>query len=230
MDNHILISDDATIEAAAPPGVWRRLDMALAEPAKRGFDLLAAGLGLIAVSPLLVLIACFVALDGGPIVFGHQRVGRDGKMFPCYKFRTMMPGAELCLAEYLELHPQAAAEWRDGHKLSDDPRITGIGRFLRRTSLDELPQLWNVVRGEMSLVGPRPVTEAEIAAHYGELAGLYMAVRPGITGLWQIMGRNALSYQARVELDAHYVVVRSFLTDLVILARTVAVVLRRDGV
>lgn len=215
----------------AVPETVERQRFALDPPAlgKRLFDLSAASLGLLAAAPLFLGIACLVAIDGGPIFFGHWRVGRNGLSFPCYKFRTMMPGAELCLAEYLELHPQAAAEWREGHKLSADPRITGIGRFLRRTSLDELPQLWNVVRGDMSLVGPRPVTEAEIAAHYGAFAPLYMAVRPGITGLWQITGRNALSYEARVEIDAHYVMVRSFLTDLVILARTIAVVFRRDG-
>jgi lipopolysaccharide/colanic/teichoic acid biosynthesis glycosyltransferase len=195
---------------------------------RRILDVSAAVLFLILAAPLMLVIALAVAIDGGPVFYRHQRVGRDRKPFPCIKFRTMILGADECLHEYLHYHPAAAREWRDAQKLEFDPRVTSVGRFLRSSSLDELPQLFNVVRGDMSLIGPRPVTTAELY-HYGQAADLYAAVRPGITGLWQVSGRNDVSYAHRVELDARYVRGRSLRLDLWILIRTPIVVLSRRG-
>lgn len=195
---------------------------------KRALDI---GLGivmLVVFSPVIGLFALLVALDGGQIFYGHRRVGRNHKTFACYKFRTMIVGAHDCLDEYLALHPAAAVEWRDNHKLDNDPRITPVGQFLRRTSLDELPQLWNVVCGEMSLVGPRPVTETELS-RYGDNVERFLSVRPGITGPWQISGRNRLSYRERIALDMQYVAKRSLWRDCIILLKTLRVPFRGDG-
>jgi lipopolysaccharide/colanic/teichoic acid biosynthesis glycosyltransferase len=166
--------------------------------------------------------------DGAPVLFGHYRVGCKGRLFRCLKFRTMYRESEQMLAELLARDPAARAQWERDQKLVDDPRVTPIGRFLRRTSLDELPQLINVLRGEMRLVGPRPVTVGELT-RYGRVRWQYLSVTPGITGLWQVSGRNNTSYEERVALDARYVAQRSLALDLRILLRTVAVVLRRDG-
>ena len=149
-------------------------------------------------------------------------------MFGCLKFRTMVPDADGVLRRLLEVDPRARAEWERDFKLKDDPRITPIGDFLRRTSLDELPQLWNVLKGEMSLVGPRPIIEEEVE-RYGDQVGYYLETRPGITGLWQISGRNSIGYDDRVALDSWYVRNWSIWYDLVILVKTIAVVLRGKG-
>lgn len=196
---------------------------------KRTIDLLLASIALLALAPLMLALAFVVAMDGGPVLFGHWRVGRNGQPFRCLKFRTMIIGADRCLNEYLSLHPAAAEEWQRDQKLDFDPRITGIGRMLRQSSLDELPQLINVLRGEMSLVGPRPVTATELQQRYGLQAESYVSVRPGITGLWQVSGRNRLSYDERVTLDARYVRTQSLGGDLAILFRTVSVMLSGDG-
>lgn len=195
---------------------------------KRAFDFTAASLLLIMSIPLFIAVAALVAIDGGPIFFRHQRVGKNGETFGCLKFRTMILGAEECLDEYLSLHPDAQMEWAREQKLSFDPRITSIGRFLRLSSIDELPQLLNVIKGDMSLVGPRPVTRGELV-HYGFATALYKSVRPGITGLWQVSGRNDLGYDMRVRLDEQYVKTWSLFADLVILVRTPAVVISRRG-
>jgi len=179
-------------------------------------------------SPIFLIVALFVALDGGPVFFRHTRIGQKGERFGCLKFRTMILGAEACLIEYLEHHPDAKAEWQDHQKLEFDPRITPIGRILRATSLDELPQLFNILRGEMSLVGPRPVTKDELF-RYGNAANHYLAVRPGLTGPWQISGRNDVGYDERVALDHAYVSDLSLFRDLVILFRTPSAVLSRRG-
>jgi exopolysaccharide production protein ExoY len=196
--------------------------------AKRMMDLIGAGLLLIILAPAFGLIAIAVALDGGPIFYSHPRVGRNGVAFGCFKFRTMMVGADTCLDEYLSYHPFAGEEWMRDQKLSFDPRITPIGKLLRRTSLDELPQLFNVIKGDMSLVGPRPVTGGELR-HYGACAQHYLSVRPGMTGLWQISGRNEVSYQKRVAFDRTYVEGMSLWQDLVILLKTPAAVFSRRG-
>jgi undecaprenyl-phosphate galactose phosphotransferase len=190
---------------------------------------LGALLIIIAISPVLALVAWLIwKRDGAPIFFGHYRVGRDGELFRCLKFRSMYRDADRMLKELLETDPQARAEWERDQKLANDPRITPVGHFLRKTSLDELPQLFNVLRGEMSLVGPRPITNGELA-RYGAARWHYLSVQPGMTGLWQVSGRNNTTYDERVALDRRYVEARSIRLDLSILFRTIKVVVARDG-
>jgi len=190
---------------------------------------LAALLLLMLLSPLMLTVAWLTwRRDGVPIFFAHYRVGRDGKLFRCLKFRTMYRESEQMLADLLRDSAEAREEWQRDQKLSNDPRITPVGHFLRRTSLDELPQLFNVLRGEMVLVGPRPITVAELT-RYGRVRWHYLSVRPGITGLWQVSGRNDTTYEERVALDRNYVEQRSVWLDLQILFKTVGVVLSRDG-
>lgn len=189
---------------------------------------LAVGI-VLCLAPIMLGVAFFIwRKDGAPVLFGHYRVGRDGKLFRCLKFRSMYVESERMLAELLARDASARAEWARDQKLSDDPRITPIGHLLRRTSLDELPQLFNVIRGEMSLVGPRPITVAELT-RYGRVRWHYLSVRPGMTGLWQVSGRNDTTYEERVALDQRYVESRSLAMDLSILMRTVLVVVQRDG-
>lgn len=197
--------------------------------AKRALDIIGAGVGLVLLAPFFLIVALLVRADGGPAFFAHQRVGRGGKLFGCLKFRSMVIDSQARLEALLANDPAARAEWEATRKLKNDPRITRIGRFLRSTSLDELPQLINVLRGEMSLVGPRPVLEAEIDRYYGAAAAHYMAVRPGITGLWQVSGRSETSYESRVALDVAYVSRPSMIADLAILLRTPVAVLSRRG-
>jgi exopolysaccharide production protein ExoY len=195
----------------------------------RVFDVVVAVLGIIFLLPLLIVIGVLVfAFDPGPIVFAHRRVGRGGKLFNCYKFRSMATNSAERLKELLETDEAARAEWALNHKLVNDPRITGIGGFLRKSSLDELPQLFNVLTGDMSFVGPRPIVEAE-AEKYGRYFETYCRVRPGITGLWQISGRSLTSYRRRVVLDVAYVRSKSLTLDLKILFYTVPSVLLVRG-
>jgi Undecaprenyl-phosphate galactose phosphotransferase WbaP len=196
---------------------------------KRSFDVAVCVAMLILLSPVLLLIAGLVASSGGPVLFGHKRVGRNAVNFRCLKFRTMAVNSEQLLAELLARDPEAAREWHQNFKLAQDPRITRFGRFLRKTSLDELPQLINVLRGDMSLVGPRPVVAEELDYYYGENAFYYQLVRPGITGLWQVNGRSQTSYEHRVFLDNCYVRNWSLWADLAILFNTVPSVLAGSG-
>jgi len=190
---------------------------------------LVALVALVLLSPLLLVIGWMIwRVDGAPIFFAHYRVGLNGRLFRCMKFRTMRRDAEQILVDLLRQDPAAREEWAKGQKLTKDPRITPIGNFLRRTSLDELPQLLNVLRGEMLLVGPRPVTVAELT-RYGKVRWHYLSVRPGITGLWQVSGRNNTTYEERVDLDQRYVEHRSLRMDLSILMRTCVVVVTRHG-
>jgi len=178
--------------------------------------------------PVLSLIAILVALDGGPILYAHFRVGAGGRTFQCLKFRTMVPGADRALEALLASDPDRQREWADGQKFSNDPRVTWVGRFARAFSLDELPQLFNVLRGEMSLVGPRPIHPDEIE-RFGSDIDYYFRVKPGITGLWQVSGRNDLPYFRRIELNTWYVKNWSLWLDTVILLKTIPTVLSRRG-
>jgi Undecaprenyl-phosphate galactose phosphotransferase WbaP len=197
--------------------------------AKRALDLAGVLVGAVVLVPLTALLALAIRLDSpGPALYRQERIGFGGRHFRVWKFRTMVTGADGVLADLLARDPGAAEEWARHHKLARDPRVTRVGRWLRRTSLDELPQLWNVLRGEMSLVGPRPIVDEEVA-HYGEAFELFSAVRPGISGYWQVSGRSRVPYPERVEYDTYYVRNWSIWLDAVILARTVDVVLRREG-
>lgn len=196
---------------------------------KVAFDRTAAVLGLVLLLPLLLMVAGLIWLrDPGPVLYAHPRVGRGGRVFRCLKFRTMVRNGDEVLARHLAADPEAAREWEETRKLRHDPRVTLLGRRLRKSSIDELPQLLNVVRGEMSLVGPRPIVEAE-AHYYGAAMRDYTAVRPGLTGLWQVGGRSDTSYAERVRLDQSYVRNRSLWLDLKIILRTVVVVVKGRG-
>ena len=195
---------------------------------KRFFDITASFFLLTILSPLLSFIAYQVKKDGGPAIYRHRRVGQNGEFFDCYKFRSMDINAERKLKELLASSEDARKEWEKDFKLKKDPRITKIGRFLRKSSLDELPQLLNVLKGEMSLVGPRPIVSEEVA-RYGEQKAFYLETKPGITGLWQISGRNDVDYKSRVNLDVWYVKNWSLWYDVVILLKTIRVVLNKAG-
>lgn len=196
---------------------------------KRIFDATAASALLLFLLPLLGFVCLLVfLLDRGPIFFGHERIGYNGRRFRCLKFRSMVPNSQDVLKRYLEENPGAREEWESSQKLRNDPRITRIGKFLRETSIDELPQLINVIRGDMSLVGPRPIVKAEAARYAGEI-GAYVSARPGITGLWQVSGRSDVDYERRVELDTRYVTNCSLFNDIKILFKTVSVVFSRAG-
>jgi lipopolysaccharide/colanic/teichoic acid biosynthesis glycosyltransferase len=195
----------------------------------RAMNIAVASAVLLFLLPVMITISVLIAVfDPGPIFFGHVRVGQGGTRFRCWKFRTMMVNADVVLAKLLESDPEARREWDDTQKLRHDPRVTALGRFLRKSSLDELPQLWNVLRGEMGLVGPRPIVDGEIH-RYGRYFVHYCSVKPGITGLWQVSGRSNTSYRRRVAFDLAYSRSRTVWLDLKILMRTVPSVLARDG-
>lgn len=195
---------------------------------KRSFDIISS-IGIILIlSPLLLFIFTKVKKDGGPAIYGHERVGKNGKLFKCLKFRSMVVNSAEVLKDVLERDPTAKAEWDASFKLKNDPRITKIGEFLRRTSLDELPQLFNVLKGEMSLVGPRPIIAAELE-RYNDEVDYYLLSKPGMTGLWQVSGRSDVDYDTRVYLDTWYVKNWSMWNDVAILFKTVTVVLKKDG-
>lgn len=195
--------------------------------AKRGFDIFVSAISLLVFSPLFIVVAIITKLSSkGELIFKHKRIGYLGREFKIYKFRTMMKGAE----DYsLFFTPEQIAEFHENYKLRHDPRITPIGKFLRRTSLDELPQLVNVLKGEMSIVGPRPVTIDELKK-YGESSNLLLSVRPGITGLWQVSGRSDTTYEERVNLDVRYAKDIGLLLDAKIFFKTFIKVLLREGV
>jgi exopolysaccharide production protein ExoY len=195
---------------------------------KRLLDIAVALTALTLACPLMLVIAALVKLTtGGPVIFAHPRVGFKGKTFHCLKFRSMIVDADAMLARHLAANPIAAQEWYEHHKLKNDPRITPFGRLLRKSSLDELPQLFNVLRGEMSCVGPRPIVAAELAC-YGSRVGCYLRARPGMTGMWQVSGRSTCSYRERVMLDRRYVRRWSIWIDLAVLLRTIPAVLEFD--
>lgn len=195
---------------------------------KRTIDIFGALIGLVFFCPLMMILYALIRLDGGPALYSQMRVGANGKLFRCWKFRSMVTDAEARLQRLLETDAAARTEWEQEQKLSNDPRITTLGKFIRVTSLDELPQFVNVLKGEMSLIGPRPIIEDEIK-RYGDYFFHYQACRPGITGAWQVSGRNDVSYDERVQLDRDYAVQWSLVRDIEILMKTFAIVALRTG-
>lgn len=195
---------------------------------KRVFDIQLSVFFIVILMPVWLIFIYIITRDGGTAIYSHERIGLNGRRFKCYKLRSMVLNSDDVLRQLLETDRDAREEWEKNFKLRNDPRITRIGHFIRRTSLDELPQLFNVLRGEMSLVGPRPIVQEELE-RYGANAKYYLAVRPGITGLWQVSGRNDVSYQERIQMDVHYVINWTFLQDLLILLKTVFVVCVRKG-
>ena len=196
---------------------------------KRIFDVIIACITLIVFLPLFAFVVLLLKLtDPNPVIFRHIRVGQGGRRFACFKFRSMVLDSDKVLKALLESDPAARKEWDRTQKLANDPRITPVGKFLRQSSLDELPQLINVIRGDMSLVGPRPIVPSELT-RYGDKLSLYLQARPGITGIWQVSGRNDCGYDRRIEMDANYVRNWRFSTDFVILLRTLGAVLAQRG-
>lgn len=197
---------------------------------KRTIDIIGAVVGIIALIPLTIgtFIANLISKDKGPVFYTQNRIGKDGKTFKMYKFRSMVVGADDILQEYLDSNPEAKEEYRINKKLKDDPRVTKVGKFIRKTSIDEFPQFINVLKGEMSLVGPRPYLPKEIK-DMGEYYQYVIKLRPGITGLWQISGRNDVSFQQRLELDKEYLEKRSIFMDLKILIKTILKVFKKEG-
>lgn len=201
----------------------------LSNAISRLIDVVGALTLILAFAPIMLLVAALVASEkGGPVLFRQARLGKGGKHFMCFKFRTMHVDAAERLQLLLDTDPAARAAWDKDHKLKDDPRVTLVGGFLRRSSLDELPQLFNVLFSEMALVGPRPIVDAEVV-RYGPFWPAYCSVKPGITGLWQVSGRNDIAYDERVALDTKYARTRGVLVDLKILFATVPAVLLRRG-
>lgn len=217
------------VSDAVPPRADMYRTGLYAQIGKRGLDVLLSAVILMVAFPIMLVIGLVIARDGGAPIYSQWRVGRHGGLFRCHKFRTMVRDSDARLQALLSADEDAAREWAATHKLACDPRVTRIGQFLRATSLDELPQLWNVLRGEMSLVGPRPVTSAELS-HYDTSAATVLSVRPGMTGLWQVTGRGqGCSYADRVKLDLEYVSTVTFRTDALIFFRTIGVVFNRTG-
>ncbi|WP_411956304.1 sugar transferase [Arvimicrobium flavum] len=196
---------------------------------KRGFDIIGVSAGILLLSPLFLMLAMLVKFsDGGRVFYGHSRIGRNRQVFQCLKFRTMVENGDEVLAAHFARNPQSREEWLATRKLQNDPRVTRVGAVLRRLSLDELPQMFNILRGDMSIVGPRPVVMDELEL-YGTAAAYYLNSRPGLTGLWQVSGRNDVSYDARVAFDRHYVENWSFFFDLKIIVKTVPAVFSSRG-
>ena len=198
-------------------------------PLSRVFDIALILLAAPYILLFFLVISILIMLDSrGSPLYSQTRIGKGGRRFKAHKFRTMVLNADQILQRYLDESPELKAEWLATHKLKQDPRVTRVGAILRKLSLDELPQLWNIIIGDMSLIGPRPIVDAEVE-RYGKCFELYIQARPGLTGLWQVSGRSDTSYQRRVELDEYYLLNRSIKLDLLILVKTVYVVLGRKG-
>jgi exopolysaccharide production protein ExoY len=200
-------------------------------PIKRGFDILFSLLCLCLGAPLFLLIALFIFITSpGKVIYSHERIGRGGKIFRCYKFRSMYPDADERLKKILMAYPHLKEEWEKNYKLKNDPRITPFGSFLRKSSLDELPQFWNVLKGDLSIVGPRPVVKDEMTKYYHVKAYKILSIRPGLTGIWQVSGRSDVpSYDRRIEMDEYYVNNHSFLLDIKLIAKTIPAMLFSKG-
>lgn len=221
----------ATRSAVSPLSSSDEFDMSfpIGGIAKRSFDVSSALLAILILSPIFLMIMALVKFsDRGPAFYGHRRVGHNGRMFHCLKFRTMVMNGDEVLRQYLAANPEAEEEWKATRKLKNDPRVTAIGSVLRKLSLDELPQLINILRGEMSVVGPRPVVDEELN-YYESAASYYLSTRPGLTGLWQISGRNDVSYKARVDFDTQYVRNWSMMQDVSIIVKTIPAVCMSRG-
>jgi len=225
-----MIKIERALESANPAGVEIQPPRsALGGATKRVLDIIIALTGLSVLWPLMLMVAAAIRVsDPGPVLFAHERIGFNGRRFRCLKFRSMVMNADVALRNLLERDPNAAREWAETQKLRDDPRVTRLGQILRETSLDELPQLWNVLVGDMSIVGPRPIVSAEVRRYANDFDA-YAATRPGITGLWQVMGRSDCTYEERVSLDVAYVRNWSLLRDCFIVAKTFIVVFARKG-
>lgn len=204
---------------------------------KRVFDVFFSAAVLILTSPLFLILAISILIASkgkGKVVYAHERIGRGGKPFRCYKFRTMYPDADARLKEILEKNADLKREWEQTYKLKNDPRVTPIGAFLRKTSLDEFPQFWNVLKGDLSVVGPRPVVQAEINKYFGPKAAQVLSVRPGLTGPWQVSGRSDTSYQKRIEMDLAYVnkpgnAFNKLIDDIILIIMTIPCMLSSRG-
>jgi len=198
--------------------------------AKRSFDVLFSSVCLICGFPLFLAISLMILLSSkGKVFYAQERIGRGGVKFNCYKFRTMCPHANSRLAELLAQHPELKREWDETHKLKNDPRVTKLGAFLRKTSLDEIPQFWNVLKGDLSIVGPRPLTQEEVSTRLGYKAAKILSIRPGLTCFWQTSGRSNISYAQRIELDENYVENHNFSIDAKLILKTVFCMLHREG-
>jgi undecaprenyl-phosphate galactose phosphotransferase len=216
---------EVDLDSLGRRGFLQRVDQAM----KRLVDITLSALVLTVTSPLFLIISTAIKLSSrGPVVFRHRRIGAGGRYFDCYKFRTMVVDADRKLEEVLAGSPDLRKEFAKTHKLKDDPRVTRIGALLRKTSLDEFPQFWNVLKGDMSIVGPRPIVTEEMT-RYGRWLPLVLELRPGITGLWQVSGRNDTTYAERVALDRRYALTRTIATDFSIMAKTPTVMLKRNG-
>ena len=229
MAYHNLHSIDGTI-ASADEGSFVRIDSTDEKMRfKRPFDVMMALILIAVLTPIFAVICVTLLLtDGRPIFFRHQRIGRHGRMFDCLKFRTMQSNSADLLKRHLALDPEARLEWKANRKLKNDPRVTTLGIAMRKSSMDELPQLFNILRGDMSFVGPRPIVRDEVS-YYGRSIAAYMSTRPGLTGPWQISGRSDASYETRVRLDCEYAQNYSLLKDVVIIVKTVPAVLLSKG-
>ena len=223
---HPLLSANASTHGVYPP---MRTEMPVGGMAKRALDIVLAVIGILLLLPLILgLVVILKLTDSGPLLYGHRRIGFAGREFRCWKFRTMVMDGDAVLQKYLRENPAKALLWNEQHKLVDDPRVTAIGAVLRKLSLDELPQLLNVLTGEMSLVGPRPVVRAELD-HYASSTRHYLSARPGLSGLWQISGRSNTTYMERVQLDRFYVMNWNLWMDLRIIFMTIPAVAMARG-
>jgi exopolysaccharide production protein ExoY len=226
-DYHPSLSANPSLAGLHRSGTGR--DVPVGGIAKRGLDITLAVLGLVLLAPLILALVIVLKLtDSGPLLYGHRRIGFGGREFRCWKFRTMVVDGDTVLEQYLRKHPAKAALWNKQRKLVDDPRVTPLGAVLRKLSLDELPQLLNVLTGEMSLVGPRPVVREELK-YYGSSARHYLSARPGLSGLWQISGRSNTTYLERVQLDRFYVMNWNLWMDLRIIFMTIPAVVMSRG-
>jgi len=228
--NRLKTPDGITVSPFSGPGSFGGAKSSAIPVSKLVFDKMFAAVALVLISPVLLLLSLALLIEGGgPVIFRHSRIGLGGTSFLCLKFRTMTQDSQQRLDQILAVDPIAREEWEESRKLFRDPRVSRLGNFLRKTSLDELPQFWNILMGDMSVVGPRPITREE-THYYGENISVYASVRPGLTGAWQIGGRSETSYQERVDLDVNYVKNWTLLSDLRIVFKTVdAVILGRGA-